>query len=474
MTMNRRHFLVRSTAIAGAAAFAPRLVWGDDSSKRLNIAQIGALGKGESDCANIATEHNLVAIVDCDSKRLEEGKKKYLESLTKRKLAAQDPKPFTDFRKMFDTMAKDIDAVIISTPDHTHYAAAVWALKNKKHICVQKPLCNTIWEGRELLRLSKEQGVVTQMGNQGRTMEGQRWVKEVIDQGGIGTLKEVRLWTNRPIWPQGVLSIRPTTAPANLDWDLWQSQQTAVPYFDFVTGKKPDGSAKYESMHPFKWRGWWDYGSGALGDMGCHVMDCAFSLLGRPNPSKIDVEAGPITTLTAPMWTKLVYHIPASKNYNEMTVSWHDGTKDGKQNKPEPDPRIPVDKFNKATSGMIFIGTEGCIMDTEAYCGNPTIYPEERAADVKKSIETGKIKKTERRSPKAGNPQLEFAHAIVNNLPTSSTFDYAVPLTEFVQLGNLAIRSGESISWDAAGMKVTNVESANKFVKRPAYRQGWV
>lgn len=312
------------------------------------------------------------------------------------------------------------------------------------------------------------------MGNQGRTLEGQRAVKEWVEQGVIGTLKEVRLWTNRPIWPQGPSAVRANApVPETLDWDLWQGQQTARPYFDFEKVGK-DGKVAYESIHPFKWRGWWDYGSGALGDMGCHVMDCTFNLLGRRLPSKIDVESGAINDMNAPMWTKLVYHMPASDKYAAMTITWHDGTKDGKPNKPERDPRIPEEIFNKASSGMMLIGTEGVVMDTEAYCGNPKIYPVELFESAKKDVESGKIKKTEARSPKPGNPQLEWAHCIVNGLAPSSNFDYAVPLTEFVQLGNLAIRSGQAIEWDSAAMKVTNGEAPNKYVKRAAYRDGWV
>ncbi len=473
--MNRRHFLARSATLASAAWLAPRLVRGDEAGKRLNIVQIGANGKGASDTKGIAYDHNVVALVDVDTKRCDDAVKAYLKSLDDKKLPHPStlPKTFTDFRKMFDTMAKEIDVVQIATPDHTHYVAAVWALKHKKHICVQKPLCNTIWEARELQRLAKEAGVVTQMGNQGRTMEGQRNVKEWVEQGAIGTLKEVRLWTNRPIWPQGPMATKPGTPPAVLDWDLWQGQHPEVPYFDMASSVK-DGVTKFESIHPFKWRGWWDYGSGALGDMGCHVMDCTFNLLGRPTPTSVEVDAGEITHLTAPKWTKLVYHVPASGKYSEMTVSWHDGIKDGKPNKPERDPRVPQDFFDKATSGMMLIGTDGVVIDKEAYCGDPQIFPKERFDDVKKDMESGKIKKTEARSPKPGNPQLELAHCIVNGLTPSSNFDYAVPLTEFVQLGNLAISGGQAIQWDTASMRVTNAEAPNQYVKRPGYRAGWV
>lgn len=463
--MNRRQFLTRTTALSAGALLAPRWAYSDDTSKRLNIAVIGANGKGASDTKNVALDHNIVALVDVDTKRLDDAVKGLMKTVHEKNPNAAAPKTFTDFRKMFETMNKEIDGVIISTPDHTHFSASCWALRYGKHICVQKPLTNTIWEARELHRLAKEAKVVTQMGNQGRTMEGQRQVKEWIEQGAIGTLKEVRLWTNRPIWPQGPLQPKEAAAPANIDWDVWQAQAAARPYFEFeVKGK--DGKSSTQSIHPFKWRGWWEYGSGALGDMGCHIMDATFNILGRRVPDKIDVESGPITELCAPNWSKLVYHMAAAGKYNAMKVTWHDGSIDGKQNKPENDPRIPKETFDKSTSGMIFIGSDGAIMDETAYCGSPKLFPKERAADKK-------FEKTEERSPKPGNPQLEWAYSIVNNLKPSSNFDYAVPLTEFVWLGNLAIRAQKSIQWDTAAMKVTNVEEANKYVKRATYRQGW-
>lgn len=466
--MNRRNFISRSAVIGSAALLAPRWLYSGDAGKRLNLAVVGAAGKGDSDTGGIAKDHNVVALCDVDSKRLEGAVKKQMDRL-KDVPSPITPKTFTDFRKMIDTMEKEIDGVIVSTPDHTHFVAARWAMGHKKHVCVQKPLCNTIWEARELLRLAKEAGVVTQMGNQGRTMEGQRQVKEWIEQGAIGNLKEIRLWTNRPIWPQGDMARVAATCPENLNWDLWLAQEKSIPYFEYEVGKEKDGKPKLKSVHPFSWRGWWDYGSGALGDMGCHIMDCTFNVLGRRVPEKIEVESSKVTDLCAPAWSSLVYHMAASDKYPAMKVTWNDGSKDGKPNKPERDPRMPQDIFDKATSGMMFIGSDGVIADSEAYCGNPKIYPEPVAESAKKKT----FNKTEKRSPKPGNPQLEWAHCIANSETPSSVFDYSVPLTEFVALGNLAVRSGQTIQWDTVAMKVTNVESANKFVKRQAYREGW-
>jgi len=471
-TLSRRYFIAGSAGAAASLLVRPGSA--QDAGKRLNIAAIGALGKGQSDTRAVAKEHNIVALVDADSGRLDQAAST-LAALYQQAggAAPKAPKLYTDFRKMFDEMSKDIDAVIVSTPDHTHFVAAMWAIRNGKHVCVQKPLCNRIDEVRHLHKAAERARVVTQMGNQGRTMEGQRLAKEWIEQGAIGTLQEVRLWTNRPIWPQGPLTKVPAACPATLNWDAWLSSEREEPYFEF---EAPEGvnTRRGKSVHPFNWRGWWQYGCGALGDMGCHIMDAAFNILGRRVPVKVDVESGPITDLVAPVWTNLVYHLPATEKYPAIKVTWNDGMRDGRPNKPERDERIPEAAFNRASSGMIFVGTEGVVYEGDAYCARPVIYPEERFNDVKQSTESGKITKTEARSPHPGNPQLEWAHCIVNGGTPSSTFEYSVPLTEFVLLGNLAVQAQQSIEWDAAAGKVSNSERANRLLKREAYRKGWI
>src|SRR5512137_958068 len=238
LTFNRRRFLACSAGLAAATFVGPNLLLRGQNaaSKRLNLAVIGALGKGQSDTRSVEKDHNIVALVDVDSSRLDDAVKGHLKQVPQ----AKAPRVFADFRKMFDEMAKDIDGVIVSTPDHTHFVAAMWAIKNKKHVCVQKPLCNTIWEVRELHKAAKAAGVVTQMGNQGRTSEGHRQAKEWIEQGVIGKLKEVRLWTNRPIWPQGPMSKIVAPCPAELSWNLWLTSEPDEPYFVF---EPPAGQA---------------------------------------------------------------------------------------------------------------------------------------------------------------------------------------------------------------------------------------
>lgn len=478
-TLSRRHFLGRSAALTTGLFAAPNLLLRgqNGASKRLNLAVIGAHGKGQSDTQAVTLEHNIVALVDVDSKRLEEAAKKNEKNhLEAGSSAPKAPKLYQDFRKMFDEMAGEIDGVIVSTPDHTHYVAAMWAIQHGKHVCVQKPLCNYISEVRNLHQAAKSAGIVTQMGNQGRTMDGQRLAKEWIEQGAIGELQEIRLWTNRPIWPQGPLAKRPAECPSNLDWNLWLAQEAEEPYFEFELPEGVVNKRSGNSIHPFAWRGWWQFGSGALGDMGCHIMDATFSILGQLIPEKIEAESGPISDTCAPEWCKLVYHMPAGR-HKAIKVTWHDGKKDGTPNKPEISPHMTSDlavkAFEKATSGMMFIGSEATVFEGEAYCASPVIYSEERYTQVRLDTKAGKIKQTETRSVMPNNPQGEWAHHIVHGGSPSSNFDYSCPLTEFVLLGNLAIRSQQTISWDKDGMKVSNAEAANQYVSRPAYRPGW-
>jgi predicted dehydrogenase len=478
-TVNRRHFLRSSAALTSGLFAAPNLLLRgqNGAGKRLNLAIIGANGKGQSDTQAVTLAHNIVALVDVDQERLDAAAgKREKHHLDSGESAPKAPKMFQDFRKMFDEMANEIDGVIISTPDHTHYSAAMWAIKHGKHVCVQKPLCNYISEVRNLHQAAKEAKIVTQMGNQGRTMDGQRLAKEWIEQGAIGELQEIRLWTNRPIWPQGDLKKVAAECPPNLDWDLWLAMEKEEPYFNFQI---PEGMSdkRGNSLHPFNWRGWWQFGSGALGDMGCHIMDATFSVLGQLIPEKIEAESGVISDTCAPMWSTLVYHMPAGK-HKALKVTWHDGMKDGQPNKPERPALMSSDlaikAFEKAQSGMCFIGTEGVIFEGEAYCASPSIYPEDRYTDTRIAMKEGRIKQTEQRSVMPNNPQGEWAHHIVNGGNPSSNFDYSCPLTEFVLLGNLAVRSQQAISWDKEGMRVSNAEAANQFVSRPSYRAGWL
>jgi predicted dehydrogenase len=474
--ISRRRFLGKGGAAVASSAFVgPNLLLkGQDAAgKRLNLAVVGANGKGLADTGHVTLDHNIVALCDVAQDRLEDAAKKREKVHYEHKNAVtpNEPKLYNDYRKMLDEMAGQIDGVIISTPDHTHYPAAMWAINHGKHVAVQKPLCNTIDEVRKLHAAAKAKNLVTQMGNQGRTMHGQRMAKEWIEQGVIGTLKEIHLWTNRPIWPQGPIGKKVMDAPAGFDWDLWLGVEAAEPYFELDIADEKQ-LKRGRSVHPFNWRGWWQFGSGALGDMGCHIMDATFSILGQIIPDKIEVESSPISALNAPQWSSLKYHMPAGK-HPALVVNWQDGSKDGVPNKPVKPDGITQDTWDKATSGMLFVGTDGMVFEGDAYCKSPRVFSNEKFTQVRKDTLDGKIKQTETRSAFPENPQGEWAHMIVNGGTPVSNFDYSCPLTEFVLLGNLAVRAQQAINWDTKAMKVTNVEAANAFIKRPAYRPGF-
>lgn len=422
---------------------------------KLNIASVGVGGKGGSDRKLAEAEgNNIVALCDVDAKRLAGAQKDH-----------PGAKCHTDFRKMLEEMGKGIDAVLVSTPDHMHFCAAMMAIQMGKHVCVQKPLCNTIWETRELHEAAKKAGVVTQMGNQGATGEGRRLIQEWVEQGAIGKLKEIRIWTDRPIWPQGALTKRAAQIPAGLDWDLWLGQVPPMDYFEYT-----DREGNKGELHPFKWRGWWHFGSGALGDIGCHSMDPSFRVLGGRFPTKVEAQCPPITEEIAPAWSTVLYHFPEGNGQPALTLTWQDGRfLNGQQNKPDRHPaldEISEKQWRGAKSGTLIVGSDAVIF-------GDTIYPKSRREDVHKAIESGTIKKTIPRSTHPNEPQQEWAHAIKNDLPTSSNFDHAAPLTECVLLGNLAIRSGKAIEWDRETGQAINAPEANRFIRRPAYRKGW-
>lgn len=424
-------------------------------NSKLNIASIGVGGKGGSDRKLAEAEgNNIVALCDVDARRVAGAAKDH-----------PGAKTYSDFRKMLEEMGNGIDAVIVSTPDHTHFAAAMMAVQMGKHVCVQKPLCNTIWEARELHKAAKKAGVITQMGNQGATGEGRRQIQEWVAQGAIGKLKEIRIWTDRPIWPQGALTKIAAPKPADLDWDLWLAQVPPMDYFEYT-----DREGKKGELHPFKWRGWWHFGSGALGDIGCHSMDPSFRVLGGRFPTKVEAQCAPATDEIAPAWSTVMYHFPEAADQPAITLTWQDGRfLNGQQNKPDRHPaldEIPEKDWRAAKNSQLIIGSDAVIL-------GDTIYPRSRREDVKKAMDSGAIKKTIPRSTHPGEPQQEWAHAIKNNLPTSSNFDHAAPLTECVLLGNLAIRSGTAIEWDRAKGQTVNSPEANRFIRRPAYRKGW-
>ena len=445
-TGTRRHFIKSTAALAGTA-FAPNILLGaGNSSKQLNVAAIGCGGKGGSDISEISNGNRIAFLCDIDQNRAKGAKEKF-----------PDAKIFSDYREMFASVADQIDVVTVSTPDHMHFPIAVEAIRHGKPVMVQKPLCNTLWEARVLANLAKEKGVLTVMGNQGATMAGTRVLREWIEAGLIGEVKEVHYWTNRPIWPQGKgLQFPAETVPAHINWDVWQGTcATDRPY-----------SSK---IHPFAWRGFWDYGCGALGDIGCHSFNSAFYALDLKGD--FIVESSNVSEFDeniAPKRATIVYHFPAKGNRGPVKVVWQDGVNDPNTDKDfmRP-PGIPADlKLNKEF-GQVFVGTEGCIFVNDAYCGTaPVVYPEalrEKTKSIKPVYERVK-----------GGPTQELCRAIrgEGEKPVSNFVDHSGPLTEMVLAGNLSVRLGKKIDWDMKNMEARGMPEVKPMLKR-IYRKGW-
>ena len=444
---NRRDFLKTGAVITGGLAFpnVVRAAHHENSSHNgtLNIACIGIGGKGNSDVANAAEEGNIVALCDIDI----EGRGA--------KTAELHPKAkrFTDYRKMFDAMADQIDAVTISVPDHSHFPAAMYAMALGKHVFVQKPLANTIWECRQLLLAARKYGVVTQMGIQGHTFEGQRLLKEWTEAGVIGRPERVRYWTNRPIWPQDErLKFKAGQKPDGLNWDVWEG----------TTALEQPYSA---DLHPFKWRASWEYGCGALGDIGCHLFDAAFWAFDLDIPNKVDVEMNtPFSDKVAPSNTVIHYQFDRAngkKLKKPFEFLWSDGGL-----KPKLPEGFPEGQELDRQFGQLIYGSEAQIYSAGGYCESLRLFPEKEMQRVRDARPEKKYARVR------GGPVKEWTDAIHAGTQPGANFEYASRLTEVVLLGNLAVRLGKPIEWDSKNLKVKGVPEADALIKRQ-YRKGW-
>ncbi len=395
--------------------------------RKLRIACVGCGGKGASDIDGVASEE-IVALCDVDRQRA-------LASFRKHPQA----KLYKDYRQMLLEMNDKIDAVVVSTPDHMHFPIAYMAIQMGKHVYVQKPLSHTVWEARVLTEAARKYGVVTQMGNQGHANEGTRLLKEWVQAGVIGPVREIHFWTNRPIWPQGLT--RPTetmTPPPTLDWNRWLGVAPERPY--------------NKCYLPFNWRGWWDFGCGALGDMGCHIMDAGFWAVDLKYPISVEAESEGGTEESPPKWSIITYQFPARGNLPPVTVKWYDGGKLPERPKDlEPDRKL-------SKGGQMLIGDNGVIMDTSDYCESPRLIPESRMKE---------FKRPEKTIPRVhGGPYKEWIAGCKGGPLPGSNFDHSGPLTEMVLLGNLAIRLGKKILWDGPNMKPLNAPEAEKLIRK--------
>lgn len=408
-----------------------------DSGRKLNIACIGCGGKGHSDIMGVATE-NIVALCDVDLAQAKSVVNKFPKA-----------KRHQDFRKMFDEMDDQIDAVTVSTPDHMHYAAAKEAIKRGKHVFVQKPLAKSVGEVRKLRELAARHQVVTQMGNQGHAKEGVRLAREWVQAGIIGDVREVHVWTAKLVNGRyrSKLRARPEAkekVPGSLDWNLWVGAAPFRPY-----------SQEY---HPRKWRGWWDFGNGALGDIGCHTMDAAFFALDLGAPASVQAETSRFTNETYPNWSIVTYEFPARGAMPPVKMVWYDGGKVPER----PKDLEPRRKFQKMC-GYLMYGDKGTIYDPNEKCEGPRVIPEAKMKALAKNLPPKTIPRV-----KNGDPHQEWVRAIKGGPEPGSNFDHAGPLTELVLLGNIAILAkGKKIEWDADAMRITNMKGLNKYIMPP-------
>ena len=443
-SLSRRSFLRRGSLAAGALS-APNLLLGQAANpKRIQFASIGAGGQAASDIRCMAEAATLVACCDVDRDRLAETLAKY-----------PDAKGFGSFREMLEAMGDKVDCVIVATPDHTHYPAAMEAIKRRKHVIVQKPLVNRLWEAEQLLLAARKKRVKTNMGNQGHTGEGIRRLKEWVEAGIVGRVKEIEVWTDRPIWPQGqgaVDGMKTGQAPANLDWKGWLSQCPDIPFTS--------------ELHPFKWRGHLEYGSGALGDMGCHTLDGPFFACDLGEPYSIEAEVTELTATTWPKSCRVEMHFK-TRRFGEVKLTWYEGGR-----KPERPAELSANEdWGKIGSGFLIRGEEGVLLNASDYAEIPQMLPDEKFADWRKN-------KMPRKSiPPAlaqGNPQAELVKAIEQDKTCGSNFEYSVPLTRLCLIANLAITNpGKVLAWDAATHSVRGNAEANRWLKRAAVRSGW-
>ena len=436
----RRQFL-QVTAAAGvgywvAGGVSPRRSLA--ANETINFACVGVGGRGGANSGNAAREGNIVAICDTDQGTL--------ASASERR-GFENAKQYTDYRKMLDEF-KDFDAIVVSTPDHTHAAPCLQAMEMGKHCYAEKPISHTIKEARLFGEVAREAGVATQMGNQGTANSGLRQAAAFVQAGGLGDIKEVHVWTNRPVWPQGL--DRPEHSdpvPDTLDWDGWLGPAPERPYVSGV-------------YHPFRWRGWWDFGTGALGDMACHTLNMPYAACDLMNPTSVVAVTSGHNKETFPAWSVITYQFPATDKRSAVPMVWYDG------GQLPPERLIEGSRHSMNRSGAIIVGEKGTIYAPGDYAQNVELIGTETFPDAEFERSPGHF--------------AEWIRAIREGQPAMSNFpEYAGPLTEVVLLGNLAVwaapeaeTEGKKIEWDAEDLVATNAPEVMHIVDKD-YREGW-
>ena len=444
--LSRRDFISGTTASAIAINFIPGSILGLNGatppSEKVNIAAIGISGQGRGDIRQFKS-HNIVALCDVDWRHAAGTFQEY-----------PNAKQYKDFRVMLDEQ-KDIDAVIVATPDHVHAFASMAAMQRGKHVYCEKPLTHSVWEARQLTEFVRKRKLATQMGNQGQASDSTRRLSEMVAEGAAGKVTEVHIWTDRPAnglfgeyWPQGVS--RPKESPSVPDtmaWDLWLGPAPARPY--------------NPAYAPFKWRGWWDFGTGALGDIGCHTFDPVFRALKLGAPLSVQATSTRVNEETYPLGSMVTYEFPAGGQMPALKLVWYDGGL--RPARPQGLPEGTV----MGANGSLLLGNQGIILNSNLT--NWRLYRDSKPVEF-----TAK-------NPIASSPghYQEWINAILGGKPAGSNFEWAGPLTETVLLGNVALRpqireqlTKIKLLWDPAKLEFPNFSEANRFLKRE-YREGW-
>jgi len=435
--ISRRDFVGASVAAATAFTIVPRHVLGGSGntapSDKLNIAGIGVGGRGAGDVGEVSSE-NIVALCDVDWRSAAGTFKRYPKA-----------KQYRDFRKMLDKENKNIDAVVVATPDHTHAVATMMAIKMGKHVYCEKPLAHDIFEVRKVTEAAREAKVATQLGNQGQASEGTRLVCEFIWDGAIGPVREVHSWCNRPISPRGIDRPKDTPpVPEGLSWDLWLGTAPERPY--------------HPCYLPFNWRGWWDFGTGVLGDIGCHQFAPIFRALKLGYPTSVEACTSGVNSETAPLASIVRYEFPARGDMPPVKLTWYDGG----LMPPRPAELEDGRRFGGADSNL-YVGDKGKMLSHR-------LIPEARMKEYKKPPTT---------LPRSPGHHREWLLACKGGPPARSNFELSGPMAEVVLLGNIAVHMGQTLYekglklyYDGPNMRITNMPEANKYIRRQ-YRKGW-
>jgi predicted dehydrogenase len=443
--VTRRQFVQTTAALGIGYWIADRAAAESKSpNERVAFACIGLEGKGHSDSDDAGRLGDVVAVCDVDANHLAAASGRFPKA-----------RQFTDFRKLLDEMHKNIDAVTVSTPDHIHALAAAMAMRRGKHCFVQKPLAHSLHEARVLARLARESKVATQMGNQGSAESNLRRAAALIRAGMLGRVSEIHIWTDRPIWPQGLDRPAPLPPPKTLNWDLWLGPAPQRPF-----SKLPAKDPRYNSdriYHDFAWRGWWDFGTGALGDIACHAMNMTFRALDLRNPATVQAETSGHNRDSFPAWSIITYEFAATAARPALKLFWYDG--------------------NKLPKGELFGGLQGrdggCLVIGEKgkmlFGGGGR-----RGFQLTKGLVQPAVS-----FPVSPGHFEEFVRAVRGGEPALSNFpEYAGPLTETVLAGNLAVweanvpGTGPKLEWDAVNQRVKNHDGLERLIRRE-YRKGY-